>query len=355
MKNYSNTKGISVVICCYNSIGKLLPTLDALASQRFIDSNTFPVEILIVDNASTDNTSLFAESILSSPDFGFEYRVLYEARPGKTFALSYGINEAKYSYVCVVDDDNSLSADYLDIAWGILEANPQIGVLGGCGEPVLEATAPSWFHKFAICYAASGQAEKAGDLTTTTRFVYGAGSVLRKSAWDKIHRAGFKFLLTGNKGNQLTSGEDNELCYALIIAGYKIWYDGRLKFKHHIPAQRLTWNYVRKLFQAFAYTAATLRPYLDYLERMEHGLTSPLGLAKPFVWIRTARSMLKHLPDMYRRTKLDGVNRFKEGGLHSMYTLCYRDTIIFMLKKELDGNKDFEQVQQFITKVQELD
>lgn len=346
--------GVSVIICCYNSANKLGVTLNALSTQQFVYSDVFPIEVVIVDNASTDNTSELAKRILSVSGLDLEHQILFEATPGKTFALSHGISKANYPYICVVDDDNSLAEDYLSLAWSILEANPQIGILGGCGEAVLEGPTPIWFDNFAICYAAAGQAPNSGDLTTTNRFVYGAGSVMRKSAWDKIHKAGFKFLLTGNKGNQLTSGEDNELCYALIIAGYKIWYDERLKFKHYIPSQRLSWEYVQKLFRAFAYTAATLQPYLDYLERMEQGHFSPLGLSKPFVWARTARAMLKNLPFMFKRTKLDGASRFKEGGLQSMYAICYRDTIINIVKKEFAGNKDFEQVQAFIANLQNL-
>ena len=50
-----DTLGVSIVICCHNS-AKLLPrTLEHLRAQE-VDS-TIPWEVIVVDNASTDNTA----------------------------------------------------------------------------------------------------------------------------------------------------------------------------------------------------------------------------------------------------------------------------------------------------------
>ena len=350
MNNNVEVNGISVVVCCFNSVKKIVKTLDALSIQQCGLPVAFLVELLIIDNNSTDGTSAFVQDILKD-DFPFPYRIILENNLGKTFALSRGINESKYKYVCIVDDDNWLNPDYLYEAWRILESDKNIGMVGGCGEPALESVAPVWFDTFAICYAAAGQAKKSGDLTHTTRFVYGAGSVLRKAAWERIHRAGFKFLLKGNTGNQLTSGEDNELCYALIIAGYKIWYSSELRFKHSIGAQRLNWAYIKKLYRAFAYTAATLMPYTEYFDRVSAGKPSPERIDKPLIWLRIARLRSSYLRSVYDGTRRDGLLRFKEGGFHSINAMCYVDTISDLITKQLKKDNSFRQVEKFINQI----
>src|SRR5260370_31920760 len=46
--------GVSVIICCYNSSAKLPATLGRLRSQR--DTEAIPWELIVVDNASSDDT-----------------------------------------------------------------------------------------------------------------------------------------------------------------------------------------------------------------------------------------------------------------------------------------------------------
>ncbi|TPG72258.1 glycosyltransferase [Hymenobacter nivis] len=266
-KNYVN--GISVLICCYNSEQRLPRTISALAEQLRPDIAEFAIEVLVVDNASKDKTYATAKSLLEDPDFPYNGRVLYEQKPGKSHALERGLQEAQYKYIAIVDDDNWLAPDYLLLANALMEANPKIGVLGGVGAPVCEVVPPSWFSRFAIDYAADRQADYSGDITSEPGFLYGAGSVIRRAAWEQVREAGFHSLLTGRYGNNLNSGEDNELCYVLALAGYRIWYDERLKFQHFIPAQRLNWNYVRRLYKGNAASEVSLRPYRHFMQRTD--------------------------------------------------------------------------------------
>ena len=51
-------KGISVVVCCYNSIARIGETLTYLSNQKVPADVAW--EIVLVDNASTDRTADFA-------------------------------------------------------------------------------------------------------------------------------------------------------------------------------------------------------------------------------------------------------------------------------------------------------
>ncbi|MCM8776282.1 MAG: hypothetical protein NC930_08060, partial [Candidatus Omnitrophica bacterium] len=57
------------------------------------------------------------------------------------------------------------------------------------------------------------------------------------------------------------AGEDAEICYLLRLAGYRLWYDDRLKLKHFIPGERLTWDYLRALWRGFGEAGVYLDPY----------------------------------------------------------------------------------------------
>ncbi|RYE89380.1 MAG: glycosyltransferase family 2 protein, partial [Cytophagaceae bacterium] len=128
--------GITVLICTYNGAAVLPPTLEHLAAQQVPPGLNW--EVLLVSNASTDDTLAMAPRLWAELGSPAPLRVLNEPRPGKHFALPLGFAEAYYPYICIVDDDNWLAPDYLGTALEIMEANPEIGALGGVPEAVCE-------------------------------------------------------------------------------------------------------------------------------------------------------------------------------------------------------------------------
>ncbi|AMJ64768.1 glycosyltransferase [Hymenobacter sp. PAMC 26628] len=315
-------------------------TLQALAG---LDRPTeFAVELLVIDNASTDATAAVAERTLAALKPFFSYQVLYEVRPGKSRALELGFAKARYRYVCIVDDDNLLAPSYLNLAWEIMEADPAIGVLGGAGEPLCEVMPPAWFPQFAIDYAAAPQAPCSGDVTQTNRFLYGAGMVLRKPAWDKMVSQGFVSLVTEVRGSK-PSGEDNEMCYALIFDGYKIWYDARLRFRHVISAQRLTWQFLCKTYRANATSHVELRPWVHFLEV---GAQQP-SRVPPLMWLRNGIYMLRYMFAFLGRALRRG-ELGKEGSADSIRVFYYWQSFKACMQKELQRDRSFYQVQKFI-------
>ena len=70
---------ISVIICTYNGASRLPATLEKLAAQSV--PAECPWEVLLIDNASTDDTAAVAKQI--AIDFPAPLRVLHEPTPGK--------------------------------------------------------------------------------------------------------------------------------------------------------------------------------------------------------------------------------------------------------------------------------
>lgn len=255
----TDDRGVSVVICCYNSAERLPITLDHLLKQKFVDSVTW--EVLIVDNASTDNTAEVAREIWQKVG-GVPLRVVYEGNPGLSNARIKGLNEAKYSYVSFIDDDNWVAENWVFLVHKLMSENPKIGVLGGDSEAVTEIEPPPWFEDYKSYFAVGSQNNVSGDVTWTRGHLWGAGLNVRKYAWEEVLNKGFQFLESGRKGEQLSSGEDSELCFALRLRGWLLWYDKSLKLKHYIPASRFEFDYLRKLFFGFGRSSLIFDLYL---------------------------------------------------------------------------------------------
>lgn len=247
--------GISIIICTYNGRQKLEETLLAILQLKA----TFPWELLVVDNASTDETAAFSSSLLSKSTI--DWRILREEEPGLIKARLCGLRASKYDVLLYCDDDNTLDKEYLQIGYDLLNENPIIGALGGCGTPVFEAQKPDWFDKYGHSFAVGPQAEKDGPMQEYPAELYGAGAFFRKEVLLQYLEKGFKSGLSGRTGNNLVSGEDVEWCYLIQLAGYQIWYDHRLVFNHTMPQGRMNWEYYLRLKQGIASGAGQLLPY----------------------------------------------------------------------------------------------
>lgn len=256
-------KGISVILCCYNSAKRLPTTLAYLARQKTLDNLRW--ELIVVNNNSTDATERVAENEWHSLGAPAPLTVVKEVKPGLLNAREKGISVANYDLLLWCDDDNWLCDTYVQTSYDIMETHLDIGALGGWCEAAFEVEKPEWFDAQAHFFAVSKQGKRSGDITSKKGCVFGAGMVTRKSHAETLNELGFRQILIGRKGTKLSSGEDTELCYALRLIGYKIWYDERLYFIHFMSQGRLSLSYVSRLRKARTHSNFILWPYLDLL------------------------------------------------------------------------------------------
>jgi glycosyltransferase involved in cell wall biosynthesis len=150
-------------------------------------------------------------------------------------ARKKGIDCANYEYLLFCDDDNWLNPDYIVTAFNIINADPNIGVLGGTGKAIAEQPVNIDQHLINLLNANGPQT-----WAVTDHWVYGAGSLLRKSVFINLMNKGWPQITAGRTGSNLLSGEDVEICFMFYLSGYKIIADDRLTFKHFIPLKRQT-------------------------------------------------------------------------------------------------------------------
>jgi glycosyltransferase involved in cell wall biosynthesis len=100
---------VTVLICTYNRARLLRETLAAL---RDVEPPEYcQVEIVIVDNNSTDNTRLVVDEAVLAGRLPIVY--LQESRQGKSFALNHGLTHARGDIIALTDDDVLPSREWL--------------------------------------------------------------------------------------------------------------------------------------------------------------------------------------------------------------------------------------------------
>lgn len=250
-------KGISVIICCYNSSGRIAGVLDCLYKQNKIRDLNY--EIIVVDNASTDNTAaLTLKTWKGNPNV---LKVITEKKPGLSYARMAGISASKYDIINFIDDDNYVNENWLYLINSIMRSNEEIGMLGGLGIPKSNAALPDWFEKYRDAYAVGPQGKKSGIVPDERAYLHGAGVSIRRTIWVELEQKGFKFYLTGRKGKSLSSGEDFEMSSAVRLLGYQLYYEEDLVFQHQIPETRLTEQYILDLYKAFGNASNIVHAY----------------------------------------------------------------------------------------------
>ena len=263
--------GVSFIICTYNSVARIEETLRCLAQLQIPAGAGW--EVVLVDNACTDGTAVEAERCWKLLAATAPLRILSEPRPGKNFAVELAFQQARYQYACIVDDDNRLNPNYFQVGYPILETNPQIGILGGMNTATFDVNPPDWFPEYQHCYAVGeqkgyedGQVKTYVDGNIGRNALWGAGMFVRTKLWQQLQQLQFRSLFVGRQGSKnLTAGEDDEICYAIQMLGYEIWYSSKLQLRHHMTAGRLTTEYRNRLFYSSVWSQTRIFAYINTL------------------------------------------------------------------------------------------
>jgi glycosyltransferase involved in cell wall biosynthesis len=237
-------KGISVIICCYNSAKRLPQTLLHIAKQQLTD--TIECELIVVDNNCNDDTVDVTNAIWKELASNIPLTIVEEKTPGLSSARQKGVAAAKYEYIIFCDDDNWLNPFYVVKGFNLMENNAAIGAACGYNEAISDIEFPYWFNTYASYYATGVLSLHSADVTSRG-WIWGAGMILRKSILVNLQQAGFKNLTSDRKGKELSTGGDVEICKWMILIGYKLWYDESLSLQHFIPKERLQKAYLEKL------------------------------------------------------------------------------------------------------------
>ncbi|WP_395089731.1 glycosyltransferase [Armatimonas sp.] len=233
----------SIVIVTQNRYDDLVVTAESL---RDVDTSLFDfVELVIVDNGSTDNTH-------KARDWGFSnfiYKYIYEPVPGKCGALNIGIAASKGDILVFTDDDVRFESDWLqELTFSIRENTTDacVGeiIIASC----LERAWMTNLHR--ACLAETVWIDK-----YNPKYMIGANMAFKRIILDII--PGFD-VDTGP--GKLGFGDDTLLSLQLIEAGFRIQFCESAVVEHHFQVDRL----LHKSWLKRAYNAGMTQAYIDY-------------------------------------------------------------------------------------------
>ncbi|OJV31426.1 MAG: hypothetical protein BGO32_03390 [Bacteroidetes bacterium 37-13] len=258
--------GVSVVIVTYNGVERLKPTIEHLINQKDI---SFEWEVLLVDNNSTDGTADFVKKLWDTQASSCKLRIVSEPKPGTMYARQKGIQEANYRYILYCDDDNWLNQDYVKTAFDIISKDKQIAAVGGIGIMKYETgfIPPKWIEPYERHYGTGPQGKEDGNITNSKGCLYTAGAILDRQWLNLLYSKGFVSCLKGRDGKSLVAGEDTELTYGLRLIGGELYYSSKMHFQHAMPKQRITWDYLKRLWNSFGYSDYIISCYPNYFHK----------------------------------------------------------------------------------------
>ena len=117
---------VTILVAAFNEEEAIAATLQRLANLSYGG----PVEVVLADNASTDETPKLAED--AAREFGVEYRRVVEPIPGKHAALNAALKTVTTPVVVTVDADTFLHRDALTYLVARLLSAPQGQHVSAC-------------------------------------------------------------------------------------------------------------------------------------------------------------------------------------------------------------------------------
>ncbi|MFE6405420.1 bifunctional polysaccharide deacetylase/glycosyltransferase family 2 protein [Streptomyces sp. NPDC057837] len=220
------TRPVSVIVPAYNEKECIANTLDSLARS------THPIEIIVVDDGSTDGTAEIAES-LGMPDV----RVIRQANAGKPAALNNGVRSARHDIVVMMDGDTVFEPDTVRQLVQPF-ADPEVGAVAGNAKVGNRATViGAWQH---IEYVMGFNLDRRMyDLLRCMPTIPGAIGAFRREA-----------VLQAGGMSEDTLAEDTDITIALHRAGWRVVYQEHARAWTEAPgslrqlwSQRYRWSY----------------------------------------------------------------------------------------------------------------
>ncbi|MDW8325807.1 MAG: glycosyltransferase family 2 protein [Anaerolineales bacterium] len=214
----------AIIILNYNGVRLLGACLSSLRQL------TVPAEIIVADNASTDDSLAMLRA--QWPDV----RVLgFEQNWGFAEGYNRALAQVDNEWVVLLNNDASLAPDWLEVLLKFAEAQPQAAILGGKllfgepgGERVLQAVG--------ACFTDAGTAFEVGwgerddgqyDRPRRTASVPGAALLMRRAVFHE---------LGGFDPTYFAYLEDVDLCWRAWLAGYEVWVVPQAVAWHHFGA-----------------------------------------------------------------------------------------------------------------------
>jgi glycosyltransferase involved in cell wall biosynthesis len=230
-------KSVSVIIPTYNRSLSLKTTLQSLLE---LDYPSDRLEIIVVDNCSTDGTKSVVEACQAQTEFQVSY--VYEGRQGSHFARNTGAKHAAGDVLYFTDDDMIADPGLLRNLVPVFDMYPGVASATGRILPKWEVAPPSWILRHDLNGLLGLQMRPEIVVVSDEDVgVYSGHQAVLKDV----------FIRSGGFNPDVVKGEtvgDNEVGLNLKIKkfGYMFAYVRKAVTYHVIPSSRLTQAYLNR-------------------------------------------------------------------------------------------------------------
>jgi cellulose synthase/poly-beta-1,6-N-acetylglucosamine synthase-like glycosyltransferase/peptidoglycan/xylan/chitin deacetylase (PgdA/CDA1 family) len=220
------TEPVSVIVPAYNEKECIAATINSLRQSDH------PIEIIVVDDGSTDETAAIVRS-LNYPNV----RLIRQANGGKPAALNNGIRYARHRIVVMIDGDTVFEPKTISTLVQPF-SRPRVGAVSGNAKVAnRKRIVGRWQHiEYVIGFNIDRRIQ---DLLGCMTTIPGAVGAFRRDA-----------LLQVGGVSEDTLAEDTDLTMAVCAAGWEIVYEERARAWTEAPTslqqlwrQRYRWSY----------------------------------------------------------------------------------------------------------------
>ena len=239
---------ISLIICTYNRANILKDALSSLDHVYMPEETN--IELLVVNNASTDNTSTVIDEYMMNNKV-FSVKSLFEPQIGKTYASNKAIKNANGEILAFIDDDHIISEGYLNAVCKGVKENPNYNIFCGRILPNWDGTEPEWLHDNTVYPIRPFPIPNfdLGNLIVEVRpeegmFIPGAGNLFVRRY--VFQRTGLFSEQLGPRGHNLSGGEDIEFIKRALRNGERLLYIPEVLQYHQVDRSKFTLPYLLK-------------------------------------------------------------------------------------------------------------
>lgn len=215
---------VSIIIVTRNRAADLAATIHAIAALDKPEG--LEIELLVVDNGSTDNTACLIRSFRNTP---IQPRYSYEPRAGKTIGQNRALRETTGRVLLFTDDDVRPPVDWISGMCGPVLGGKAHAVCGGV------RLAPHLLHDWMTPMHRSWLASTEWLGEDEPQSMVGANMAFSRDVLSRV--PGFDPELGPGA---LGFGDDHLFAMQLLEAGYEIHDRRDLEVEHHCDPFRLT-------------------------------------------------------------------------------------------------------------------
>lgn len=224
---------LTAALVTYNRREELKAALESLARQKGVRRED--VEVLVVDNGSTDGTMDLLKEL--APGFPIELRTMEEPTRGACYARNTAVLNARGEIFAFLDDDAVADENWMAAHIAAYEDPDVSGVMGRI-LPRWFAERPDWLDDDLATYLTIvDYGDNPFPAMMPDYCPVGANMSMKRQV---IIDAGLFDVRFGPLGSRQLANEENDLCWRTQQMGARVVYWPDAVVWHGVPAARLT-------------------------------------------------------------------------------------------------------------------